>query len=339
MLAHKILAALLTVCLTAPAPLSAPNYAATRRPLRVKVGKSAKSKPQRPNAARNAGALLWRQPAEIEGLDLFYGAGGKEGAPNPAGRFTYVSGLKKGTAKKMVVADEQERRWVVKVGPEARTETAATRILWAAGYHVDQDYFVKRARVTGGWRGDLTDARFERFEEALKGSRHWSWRTNPFAGSRELEGLKVLMALLNNWDLKDVNNSVFRQGRSAEPGLSVYYVSDLGATLGSTGSFLHWLLPFTDVSAGSKGVPKDYARQRFIDGIKRGFVDFHYKGKNPSALKGVRVESARWMGELLGKLSDRQLSDAFRAGGYNAAEVAAYVQALRNRINQLRSLG
>ena len=36
----------------------------------------------------------------------------------------------------------------------------------------------------------------------------WSWHDNPFVGTREFNGLKVMMALVNNWDLKDVNNRV-----------------------------------------------------------------------------------------------------------------------------------
>jgi hypothetical protein len=67
-------------------------------------------------------------------------------------------------------------------------------------------------------------------------------------------------------------------------------------------------------------------------------VQFHYKGKNPKALDGVSVENARWMGNLLSRLSDKQLSDAFRAGGFTDAETQVFVRALRNRINQLKNL-
>ena len=44
------------------------------------------------------------------------------------------------------------------------------------------------------------------------------------------------------------------------------------------------------------------------------------------------------MGGLLGQLSNKQLSDAVRAGGYEGAEAALYVRVLRARINQLRNL-
>jgi hypothetical protein len=72
--------------------------------------------------------------------------------------------------------------------------------------------------------------------------------------------------------------------------------------------------------------------------VKNGQVVFHYKGKNPKALEGVSVENARWMGDLLGRLSDKQLSDAYRSGGFSDAEVLTYVKATRERINELKNL-
>ena len=55
-------------------------------------------------------------------------------------------------------------------------------------------------------------------------------------------------------------------------------------------------------------------------------------------LKDISVGSARWMGGLLGQLSNKQLADAVRAGGYEGEEAATYVRVLRNRINHLQNL-
>ncbi|HEY8458846.1 MAG TPA: hypothetical protein VIM99_00610, partial [Blastocatellia bacterium] len=85
-------------------------------------------------------AVMWRPPVDIECLDLFYGIGGPEGAPDPSKPFTYVRRSNSGTQKKIIVEDVHGRKWTVKFGREARPETTATRIVWAAGYHVDQDY-------------------------------------------------------------------------------------------------------------------------------------------------------------------------------------------------------
>lgn len=285
-------------------------------------------------------AVMWEDPTDIESRDLFNGAGGAEGAPDPKGKFTFEERAKGGTSEKIHVADDKGRKWTVKFGPETKPETSATRIIWAAGYHVDQDYFVKRTHIEGRGGFDVWDVRFERRDDGYKEEDFWPWKSNAFAGTRELQGLKTLMALLNNWDLKTDNNKIVRPNKKSggDREERLYYVADLGGTLGSTGSFITKLPFFGNAPAGSKGDPDAYSQQVFIDGVQNGQVVFHYKGKDPKALEGVTVENARWMGNLLGRLSDKQLSDAFRAGGFSEAEVSVYVRAMRGRINQLKNL-
>ena len=77
----------------------------------------------------------------------------------------------------------------------------------------------------------------------------------------------------------------------------------------------------------------------FIDGVNNGEVRFHIKRTiTKRELKGVKVENARWMGELLGRLSEKQLTDAFRAGNFDEEETSIYLRALRARIKQLQDL-
>ena len=68
------------------------------------------------------------------------------------------------------------------------------------------------------------------------------------------------MALVNNWDLKEINNRVFRTSAGGDQ----FGITDLGATFGRTGH------TFTR----SKGVMKDYAEARFIERITPTHVDF-----------------------------------------------------------------
>ncbi len=304
-----------------------------------KKSKSEKEKEEKAEA-RTGQPILWREPTDIESRDLFHGPGGAEGAPNPSDKFTFIKRDSGGTSEKILVKDGKGREWSVKFGPEARPETAATRIVWAAGYHVDQDYFVKDAHIEGRGGFDVYDVRFERKDDGFKTLDNWMWLSDTFNGKRELQGLKVLMALINNWDLKDVNNKIVRPNKESggDRDSRVYYVSDLGGTLGATGNSLAKILFFGDLPGGSKGIPDAFANQAFIDGVQNGKVVFHYEGKNPAVLEGISVEDARWMGELLGRLSDKQLSDAFRAGGFTDSEVAIYARAMRSRINQLKNL-
>lgn len=289
---------------------------------------------------RGGHATLWKAQDAIENLDLLYGPGGAEGAPDSAATFTFVSRSTSGTSKKIVVKDDKGKEWTVKFGAEARPETAATRIVWAMGYHVDEDYFVKQAHIEGWPDGDALNVRFERSHNGYKEVGLWNWANNSFNGTRELDGLKILMVLMNNWDLKSDNNKVVQYDRDngAEANERIYYVSDLGASFGSTGSLVRKLLVFSDAPAGTKGNPAGYANQSFIDGVRDGEVRFHYKGKDPGALRGISVESARWMGSMLGRLSEKQLGDAFRAGGFDDSEVATYVRAMQERIGELQSL-
>ena len=283
--------------------------------------------------------VLWKDPGDIASRDLYFGIGGKENAPDLSAKFTFMGRDKSGTSEKIYVKDSNDKEWIVKFGPEARPETAATRIVWAVGYHVDRDYFVKSVHIEGRGGFEARNVRFKQRHGGFKEEGLWTWEANPFLGTRELNGLKVLMALLNNWDLKYLNNKIARPDKkSGEHDEAIFYVSDLGATFGTTGSLARKLIPIGDPPAGSKGDPAGFAKEPFIDGVKNGTVRFHYKGKDPSALQGVPVEHARWMGGLLAQISDKQLTDAFRAAGWGDADVTTLTGVVRGRIQQLQNL-
>ena len=340
-----IISMLMTLCLMVGAAICADaraNLGAQKDP-QAAPRKQSKEKAQQPYAEEEmtGSAVMWEDPVDLEQRDLFYGIGGKKGEPDLSARFTFVERKTTGHWKKIAAEDDRDRRWVVKFGPEARPETVASRIVWAVGYHTDQDYFVKRVRIEGYGDDEVRDVRFERDNDGFKKVERWSWDANPFVGTRELDGLKVLMALLNNFDLKSLNNKIVRPSKKkgGEAAKLIYYVSDLGATLGSTGKWFTSLPLFGEMPAGTQGKPKDFAEHRFIADVSHGEVYFHNKRQRAGrALEGVRVENACWMGNLLARLSDKQLTDAFRAGGFDEAETAVYMRALRDRISQLQNL-
>ena len=313
------------------------NVSNARVPYKKAKAKSAEGKLRSVDFAEGH-PVLWKEPARIESLNLLYGQGGREGAPNLSDKFTFVEKDRKGASLKIHVRDSEEREWTVKFGREARPETSASRIVWAMGYHTDNDYLVRRVHIDG-W-GDAQNVRFERRHDGFKDIGYWTWERNPFNGTREFDGLKVLMALLSNWDLKYVNNKVIRPEKKSagDPNERIYYVSDLGASFAKTGSLAYTLHLPLDPPAGSKDQPDQYARESFITGVNKGAVRFHYKGKDKSALKGIPKENARWMGMMLGRLSEKQLSEAFRAGGYSDSENVMLVRAMQRRIAELQSL-
>ena len=168
----------------------------------------------------------------------------------------------------------------------------------------------------------------------------WVWFKNPFVGTKEFNGLRVMMALVNNWDLKTINNSIYEVNDEAE-----YAVSDVGATFGKTGNPLH----------RSKSVLKDYEDSKFIDKVNGDFVDFVLHSRPPllaainipnyekrthmqDVTKHIPRAEAKWLGERLSQLTEEQIRDCFRAGGYTQEEVQGYATVIQNRIAALNSL-
>ena len=157
----------------------------------------------------------------------------------------------------------------------------------------------------------------------------------------ELNGLRIMMALINNWDLKDVNNAIYdEQGEDPR-----YVVSDLGATFGETGNSL----------TRSKSNPEDYIGSPFIDKVTPEHVDFVLNSRPfilaainvPNYVKRTHMEDigkeipvpdAKWLGKLLAPLSDEQIRDCFRAAGYSPEEVEGNAAMVRERIRALNGL-
>jgi hypothetical protein len=292
-------------------------------------------------------AVIWEDRGDLSALDLIGGPGGK--AHEPGNEFTFLEESHSGTSPKFDVRDEHGIRWRVKLGEEVKSETAATRLLWAAGYLVDEIYYRPHILVQGLPRLDrgrefvsgdtVTDVRLER-ERHKAPSTTWSWYKNPFVGTRQFNGLRVMMALINNWDLKEVNN------RASETASGVRYeLTDLGASFGRTGNIV----------TRSKSTSKDYAETKFIDKVTPTVVDFvlqsrpffalavhvpNYRTRTrmESIVKGIPIADARWIGDRLGQLSAVQITDCFRASGFAPADVEAYTQAVMQRIAALQAL-
>ena len=142
--------------------------------------------------------MIWREPADIATRDLFLGSGGETLKPDLSS-VTLIKEEKGGWSKKYRVRDGSGHEWVAKVGEEAQPETAAVRLMWGVGFFTDIDYLVPRVRIQGLDK-TLENVRFGARPKEIKRVDSWQWSNNPFVGKRELQGLKVMMAMLNNWD-------------------------------------------------------------------------------------------------------------------------------------------
>jgi hypothetical protein len=264
--------------------------------------------------------VIWEQ-VDIPSRDTYWGPGGQAMFPVMKGA-KYVDRQTGGYSLKFIIEDGERHRWIAKDGSESQAEVAATRLLWAIGYKTEVDYLIPK--VTLPTFGTRTNVRFEARPDGIKRGDRWSWMDNPFLGSRELAGLKIMMSLINNWDLKDENTvTLVRDGRVE------YIVSDLGASFGK--------LADKSMSRSGRTVndPEGYAKANFIKGTDGGMLLLDYRGINEDVVKGIKVEDARWVADLLLQLSDKQITDAFRAANYKPEEIALYTQAVKARIAAL----
>ena len=294
--------------------------------------------------------VLWTDRGDIRTLDLIGGAGGKE--HQPAGKFTFVKEDMNGSSPKFIVLDDQGVRWKAKLGQEVKSETAATRLVWAAGYFTDEDYYLPELHVDNMPKlkrgsqfvspdGTVTGVRMERYLKGQKKDGNWSWFKNPFTGTKEMNGLRIMMALINNWDLKEINNSIYQE----KGGPPRYVVTDLGASFGETGSAI----------TRSKSNPEDYYKSEFIQKVTADHVDFHLSSRPffltaidvpnynkrthmQDVVKNIPLADAMWLGKLLAPLSDDQLRDCFRAAGYNDKDVEENATVVKQRIMDLNRL-
>jgi hypothetical protein len=288
--------------------------------------RSTQASPPTPNQL----AELWNAPEP--GRDLFWGVGGQRLAPDLSATYKVIETKHGGFSPGMTVVGPGDRRWSVKLPPEAPTEVVASRLLWAVGYHQPPIYYV------GSWNAEGASSpnpqmpgRFRESKPDLHGLNAegiWSYYRNPFVGSRELNGLLVLQVMLCNSDLKDEQNALYKLKEPFEGASRWYVARDLGLAFGRTGVFYP-----------PRGDVKVFEETPFIKGMAGRFVRFEWRGRHGVLIDHMTVEDVRWICEKLQALTDQQWQDAFRAGGY-APEIAnRFIRRFKQKIDEGLALG
>jgi hypothetical protein len=291
--------------------------------------------------------VLWRDPGDVASRDMATGPGGPDSRPVPP--FAFAEEFTSGTQPCLAVTDARGRRWRVKWGNEVNAETFAVRIAWACGYFAETTHFVREGTIAGAAKlqraaacldeqGRFSCARFELEDPAVKKhfeEHSWAWNDNPFVGSRELHGLKILVMLLSNWDTKDrrdvargSNTAIFEHstpaGREAR-----YLITDWGGSMGSWGSNIvtrgRW-----DAVAFAAQTPQ------WVGAVEEGVVKFGYTGqRTEDVAAGITPDDVQWLCRYLRQLTDVQLDLALRESGATDEERQQFRLALRARIDQL----
>lgn len=291
----------------------------------------------------SATPILWRDPGPVSSVDFLRPA---RNANDPAVPFRFSGEDLEGTSAKIVIQDAKGGVWRVKSGPEARAETFITRFLSALGYFGEPTVFLASGRIEGLKHplarashfvrpdGAFTWASFEYRDPRMKflPELRWRWDDNPFVGTHELNGLKILVMLFSNWDNKDGRDT--RRGPNTgvldTQGGLVYFVTDWGQSLGAWGSLAgrsHWNCT-------------DYARQTpaFVRRIDGNRVIFGYQGQHSDFWRDVRVGDVHWLMKYLGGITNAQIRTGLLASGATADEQDCFAREIRRRIERLREV-
>ena len=293
-------------------------------------------------AVKHGQVMLWHDPGTVDKLDFRFGVGGRELEPRPP--FAFLREDRSGTTAKVFVRDARGREWQVRFGPKAGPDTFSSRLAWTVGYYVEPNYYLREGVIDGVRdlhrarhyiqpNGQFTNARFQlrsKHPEFLTDV-GWSWDQNPFVGTHQLEGLKIMMMLVSGYDDKDLhqaktlgsNTGIYRAGDEYE-----FFVDDWGRSFGRWGGLLH----------RSTWNAKDYFRQtpKFVTGVNNGEVEFAFKGHNTEVMKrGVKVSDVQWLMRYLGRVTDAQIHTGLISCGAPPEEANLFETALRARIREL----
>jgi hypothetical protein len=289
---------------------------------------------------------IWHHP---EGpVDLRFGPGGREGMPAPPFRFAEEHG--DGSQPCIAVIDARNRRWRVKWGHEVRPETFAVRVAAACGYFAEVTHYVAEGQIEGATGlgkarnciaedGRFEDARFELEDRSVRmlfNEHSWAWNDNPFVGTKQLSGLKIVIMLLSNWDTKDrrdvsrgSNTAIFEHEVSRWSREARYLITDWGGAMGKWG---------TNVVSRDRWDPAGFEAQTasFVTGVKDGYVNFGYQGQRTAEIaRGITVEHVKWFYKYAQRLTIDALQAGLHASGATEEEAIRFAAAIRERIDQL----
>ena len=287
--------------------------------------------------------VLWRAPADLGMENWTCGSAGCDHTPAPP--FHFVKEDMRGTFPKLTIRDAKGRDWNVKFGGKVIPESFCSRFVAAIGYVVEPSYYVASGRLNdisrlhrarnfvtadGAFRRARFQLRDDKTLEFLK-NRAWSLADNPFRGTHQFAGLRVVMMLLSNWDAKDsrqgqegANTGIFR----GPDGEVLYSFFDWGSALGRWGKVMR--------RTRSDCAGFDADSPNLITGVHDNVVTWGYSGKHEDDIKdGITIEDLRWLAPYLGRITDEQIRAGLAASGATPRQASCWAEGLEYRIHAI----
>jgi hypothetical protein len=291
--------------------------------------------PKASSTPKPPAASMWIEPTDLASRDLFYGPWGAAHAPDPDGVYELVERKHTGVNLGMTVKDARGREWSVKqpypgnLDSEAPVEVALSRLLSAVGYHQPPVYYLPAFHLKDDFgKRVVVGGRFRLKDETLKDTGSWKWEDNPFVGTKEYQGLIVLLMMFNSTDLKNSNNTLYEH-RNGDLVEQWYATRDIGSALGD----------WNPVSP-RKNDPETFDSTPFLLGAANGKAQLAYHSWYKNLTRDrIAIEDVVWASKLLGRLSDKQWQDAFRAGGYQPEVANRFIAKLKEKIGEGKALG
>lgn len=160
----------------------------------------------------------------------------------------------------------------------------------------------------------------------------WDFGQLDHAARRELRGAAVLAAWLGWFDTRFDNTRLRIVKHQGHEELQ-HFFSDLGGVLGQTSGLLYArgelpnAFPWNFTHPGPCSQPSNPARPFPLAGYKPIVP--------PAAFTAMTFDDARWMGRLIGALTEAQLTQALVASGFDSAQTRLYLEKLVSRRDQM----
>ena len=136
-----------------------------------------------------------------------------------------------------------------------------------------------------------------------------------------------MMALFNNWDIKDTNNKIGNERASTtRPLRAALHNRDLGASFGKVKSMTPRCL--ADSRPSPSNEPRIISIRASFADVKEAGFNFYTKARVRSCSTDIKIEEAKWVGGLLSRLAISS-SETFPAANYPPEKWSSLREAVR----------